>query len=143
MTRKVRVRRKSQETGDAVTPTYVNRAVQEALDAYGLADFREWKDGVDEQLQIMRTIMSDMRDTVMIVSSNEGSSRARMQELLENLQKTFENVMELMRPEDDPRPSLFLPDVGGSRPEDDAVEGDDFDDPVEDMFNDIDGFDTQ
>lgn len=143
MTRKLRVRRKQQETGDAVTPTYVNRAIQEALDARGFGDFREWQDNINEQLQIIRTIMHDMRDTVMVVSSNDGSVRARMQELLEYLQRTFENVEMLMQPEDDARPSLRLQGQPDGRPEDDQVESDDYDDPIDSMFDDVDAFNTQ
>ncbi len=140
---RLRPQRQSADPSTEVSAALVRRIVDEALADAGLAEFRQWKDGIENQLQVLRIIHHDLRDAVALSITNQGSAKTRLQELLEGMAQTLVNVDELMQPGDVPEPTqqqILLARVfdryrDTPDTQNEAVESDDFVDPVEEMFD--------
>lgn len=98
--RKLKIRRKRTEIDGQVTATYVQRAIQEQLEALGLSEFLQWRSRVEDNLHLMRVILSDVRDAARLVESSAGSVRSQMNELLHLLEASFKNLEEFLEPRD-------------------------------------------
>lgn len=148
---RIRLRQGGHESTDAVTAEFVRRAIRDAFQAEGLENFREWKTKIEMQLQVLRIIAHDMKDAIALSYTNQGSARVKLNELLEGLMQTLVNVDELMQPDDigelTQQQQLLNRAFDRFRQpvdrQNEAVETDDFDDPVEGMFDDVAGFETQ
>ena len=144
--KRIKLRRGGHESTDAVTAEFVRRAITEALEVQGLADFREWKTDLEGQMQILRLIANDMRTAVALSYTHAGSARVKLNELLEGFMSALANVDQLLRPGDigelSTEQQLLNRAFEGFRQpvdtENEAVETDDFEDPLEAIFDDVD-----
>lgn len=141
--RKIRIRHdRNKATGEEISLAYVQRAIDEAIEAAGLSDFREWKDRVETELGVLRILQHDVRDAVGLSYASVGSARATLHELLEGLMKALSSVDEMMRPGDvapeqrnEVMERLFDRFREPRDPQNDEVEADDYDDPVESILD--------
>lgn len=141
--RKIRMRHdRHTEGGDEVSLAYVQRAIEEALEAAGVNEFRQWKERVETELGIMRIMFHDLRDAVGIAYADQGSARSRLNELFEGSLAALSNLDILMRPGDvrlEQRStvleSLFARYREPRDRQNEAVEADDYDDPIEAMLD--------
>lgn len=141
--RKIRMRHdRHAEGGDEVSLAYVQRAIDEALEAAGVNEFRQWKERVETELGVVRIMFHDLRDAVGLSYADQGSARARLNELLEGAIRALSNLDTLMRPGDigpgqrnAVLESLFARYREPVDRQNEAVEADDYDDPIESMLD--------
>lgn len=144
--RRIRMTRSHEKASQGeVNTAYVQRVVLETLQGMGLDDFPQWKGEVQRQLHVVRVILSDIRQSVVLATLNDGSAKNKLDELLEQMGIAMVNLDEILT-DDDRGPSerqqhaqdllarFRQHDPRYDDPTGSDVETDDFNDPLEEML---------